>query len=112
MFFFFLFFFFFEIQILTCWKSTAVFHLVKLDPVKSAEPPTKSGITLDKAVNTPSESLRVATAASAGVNLGKAASQPSGNFPLKRRSISEASLGYSCLYLAKRAFQSASALAP
>lgn len=65
-----------HILLLTCWKSTAFFQRVKLEPVKSAEPPKSSGTTSERAVRTPSDNLRVATAASAGVKRGRAASQP------------------------------------
>src|SRR5947199_8801954 len=67
------------------WKSTAPFHLVKFEPVKSADPPTSSGMTSWIFVKTVSESFLEAMAGSLGLYVGRFFSHPSVRSPVSRR---------------------------
>ena len=67
------------------WKSTAFFHRVLLEPVRSAEPERSSGTTSWMASRTLSESFLEAMAGSVGLYVGRAFCQPSGRSPVNRR---------------------------
>ena len=82
----------------TCTKLG---HEVKLEPVKSAEPPKNSGKTIAKAVIAFCEALRVempsAFSLVAAINASAAAFQCAGKSPAVRRKNSAASAGKATL---------------
>ena len=72
----------------TDWKSSASFHRVRLEGVKSAEPPINSGIIGANLLMTVSDAFLDATAGSDVLYVGKAAFHPSGSLPENRRTSS------------------------
>src|SRR5271157_3519525 len=95
---------------------TQPFQFVRLDPVKSAEPPKNSGRNGANALITFCDDLRVATgsvtAAAAAIAASAFAAKSAGGAPETRRRNSAASAGKARAYSAKPASHSAWRCAP
>src|SRR3569833_987328 len=95
----------------------ASFHSVRLEPARSAEPPTISGSAGAKALIAFCDALRVAIFSAlllhAATKSFALLAQSFGSSPfITRRSNSAARSGFAALYLANFSAQAASALAP